>query len=1161
MSDFVHLHCHTEYSLLDGAIRIQDMCKKAVASGMSAASITDHGNLHGAAEFWSACRDHGLRPLVGCEVYVAKDHLAKDDPLRYHLILLSMNNTGLKNLYSLCSIAHTEGFYSRPRVDKGLLARYGEGLIALSACYQGEVPRLLTQRNEYNTYLPRVERYVQARDMALQYKTIFGDRYYLEIQKNSLTGQDMINEMLAEISAEIGVPLVATNDCHYLDRDDSKVHDTLLCIQTRKLISEKDRLRFDTDSLYFKTGEEMSADFADYPGTVERSGEIAERCKVEMQFGKHCFPVCSPREGRTIEQEFDYLCHEGMRKKLKDISEDKRNEYMERLRHEMSVIHGMGFPGYFLIVQDFINWAKARGIPVGPGRGSAAGSLVAWVLGITGLDPLAHDLLFERFLNSERVSLPDIDVDFCERRRGEVINYMIDKYGKDHVAQIVTFGTLKARQALKDVGRAHGLDFDSMNRLTRAMPENMSIAEALEADPAFHEQSLDPVLAPVFKTALRLEGLCRHAGIHAAGLVVSDKPMTEYAPVFLDRKEGGLVSQFDMHWLERCGLVKFDFLGLKTLTVIQDTLDSIRESKLPVPDLNALEPFDDPAVWKLYASGSTTGLFQVEGEGLTKYLMQLRPTCFEDLVAMLALYRPGPLGSGMVDAFVRRKRGSESVTYFGLDSLLGPILAPTYGVIVYQEQVMQIARTLAGYSLGDADLLRRAMGKKVAKEMAAQRDIFIKGCHDMQNIGEALAEEIFGLMEKFAEYGFNKSHSAAYALISYQTAYLKAHYPVHFMAALLTGERNNPEKLTKYMAAANHAGIQVLPPSVNESRRIFAPSSNGKNVVYGLDALKGFGEKTAEAIIAERKKGGSFASLYDLAKRVGIRTFSKKNAKILFDSGCCDCFGETRRAMTACFENEIYHLVGKEQTGQLSLFPDRRKEGGMGVRSKHSGAGEYPLSVLLANEKVSFGSCLSGHPLDAWKGRALPMGVESLASLRLSLEAGASSKDLRLFAVRILDLKKRQSKKTGKPFVMGMADDLTDSFKLLFFSRQYDAARDAIESALISQRELFLLEARPLVDYDEDGGIAGISLVGESIEPLVLPESRPGLYMNLKADENLMPALKGLVESGDESSGIPFTLSGAGMALRFYLKKGRTASLPLEDLPLFERLRQTWPKM
>jgi DNA polymerase-3 subunit alpha len=803
-SRFVHLHCHTEYSLLDGANKVDKLFERIKALKQPAVAMTDHGNMFGAVEFYREAVGHGIKPIIGCEIYVAptsrfeKKGVDKG-PKEYnnHLILLAMNREGYRNLCRLVSLGYMEGFYYKPRIDKELLKEFNGGLIALSACLQGEVSQALN----YGLY-------EKAKSAAESYARIFGDRYYIEIQDNKLPEQEKVNPQLVELANELSLPVVATNDCHYGERADFHAHDVLLCVQTGKTLAEENRLKLGTDELYLKSAEEMLHGFEFCPGAVERTLEIADRCNVEIEFGKYHFPNFTPPKEISLDDYLDESAHQGLEERLHGIDDAAlRKTYLERLEYELDVIKRMQFPGYFLVVADFINYAKQSGIPVGPGRGSSAGSLVAYALKITDLDPIRHILLFERFLNPERRSMPDIDVDFCIRGRAQVIQYVKDKYGADRVAQIATFGTLKAKAAIKDVGRALGLSFVETDAIAKLIPApkqgfDYPLTEAMKMEPRLGElMKSDSRIKTLMEHALRLEGLVRHASTHAAGVVLSNLPLVDHLPLFVD-KEGGIVTQYDMSSVEKIGLVKFDFLGLKTLTLIHDCLKLIEIARAEKMDINAL-PLDDKKTYRTLCNGNTTGVFQLESTGIREMTVKIRPNCFEDLVAILALYRPGPLDSGMAEEYIKRKHGKEKIKY--LHPSLESILKDTYGVIVYQEQVMQIAQVLAGYSMGDADILRRAMGKKDPEEMAAQRERFVSGAKS-KKIDEKRATEIFDQMETFARYGFNKSHSAAYALVSYQTAYLKTHYPVEFMAALMTSEMGDTDKIIKNLGECRDKG-------------------------------------------------------------------------------------------------------------------------------------------------------------------------------------------------------------------------------------------------------------------------------------------------------------------------------------------------------------------
>jgi DNA polymerase-3 subunit alpha len=847
-SDYVPLHLHTEYSLLDGAIKIGELIEAAVSMKMPAVAVTDHGNLFGAVEFYKKAVRAGIKPIIGCEVYVApKNRLEKTrgeaEGTAFHLILLARDNAGYRNLITLASKAYIEGFYYKPRIDRELLQQYSGGLIGLSACLKGEIPYYLRQGDME-----------QARDIALQYKNILGpENFFLELQANGLEEQEEVNRKLVELSKDLHIGLVATNDCHYLRRDDSKAHEILLCIQTGKTMSDPSHMKFQTDEFYFKSPEEMKEYFKDVPEAVLNTRAIAERCNVEFQLGKSMLPKYEPPE--EFERPSEYLqavAEHGLKERFKDGPPEG---YPERLEHELAVIKKMGYASYFLIVRDFIDFAKKNKIPVGPGRGSAAGSLVAYSLGITEIDPMKYGLLFERFLNPERVSMPDIDVDFCKDRRGEVITYVADKYGNDHVAQIITFGTMAARAAIRDVARAMDFPYAEADRLAKLVPEGpkVKLKEAIKKEPRLKEAyGDDERVRELLDVAMRLEGLARHASTHAAGVVISPGPLTDYTPLYRNPGDETITTQFDMGSVEAMGLIKFDFLGLKTLTIIEKALDYIKAGGTEV----SLEqiPLDDKPTFELLGEGHTTGIFQLESPGMREILREMRPTRFEDLIALVALYRPGPIGSGMIDDFIKRKRGETPVRY-PLPQLK-EILDETYGVILYQEQVMSIANTLAGFTMGQADVLRKAMGKKRPEEMEKQEEAFIKGAK-ASHISEKRAKSIFDLMAKFAEYGFNKSHSAAYAFIAYQTAYLKTHYPVQFMAATLTADIDNSDKIVKSIRECSTMSIEILPPDINLCGKEFTVT--GSSIRFGLAAVKGVGGAAIESVLLTREEG-PFAS-------------------------------------------------------------------------------------------------------------------------------------------------------------------------------------------------------------------------------------------------------------------------------------------------------------
>ncbi len=1040
MSDFAHLHCHTEYSLLDGAIRLKDLCAKAKDFGMPAVAITDHGNLYGALKFYLTARDFGLKPIIGCEVYVCHDHRDTSSELanvRYHLVLLAQNLVGYHNLVKLVSHGALYGFYRRPRVDKALLRQYSEGIIALSACIAGEVPRLYLRRGMDN-----------AMEAAREYAAIYPGRFFLELQANGLAEQEKANAALIEIGEKLRLPLVATNDCHYLHADDVDAHDVLLCIQTQAKVADEKRMRFTTRELYYKSPEEMEKDFSHLPEALANISRIVGMCEdYAFNLKDYHFPLYELPQGMTPEEEFRALSRKGLKKRLAKMPYAVDEAlYALRLEEELDVICQMGFPSYFLIVQDFINWAKDNDIPVGPGRGSAAGSLVAYALRITNLDPIPYNLLFERFLNPERVSMPDIDVDFCEAKRHRVIEYMHRKYGAESVSQITTFGKMLAKGVVRDVGRALGMNFQETDRIAKLIPADlkMTITKALDLEPDLRAlYANDPEIKKLINTSMRLEGLSRHASIHAAGLVVSDKPMIEYLPVYRGKREEDVVTQFDMKMVEKVGLVKFDFLGLRNMTVLDDTLRNIVSLGKPVPDLDAV-PLDDAPTYKLYADGDTDGIFQVESSGMRAYLRQLKPTSFEDIIAMLALYRPGPLKSGMVLEFIKRKHGQAPINYILPE--LQECLKDTYGTIVYQEQVMQIAQIVAGYSLGGADLLRRAMGKKDPAAMAAERSKFVEGAKARGHEAE-IAENVFSLMEKFAEYGFNKSHSAAYALISYHTAYLKAHYPTEFMAALLSSEMGNEDKLLKYISACKDMELTVLAPDIQSSLWKF--TVRGEAVLFGLGAIKNVGEEAIRELTAAREEGGPFISLLDLCTRVPLRKMTKRVLESLIKSGACDCFGVSRAGLLASLEMVVAKAQKKnreKESGQVSLFslvPEsaqaRTQSPGIGYDCPEAGMPEWDHEFFSRGEKEALGFYLTSHPLQPYRKEMIRQQLIPLEECREL----APEDSFKCAVLAHVDKVRFDNK--GRRWALLRVEDLTASGTAFCFSDAYERYKDFLQ--------------------------------------------------------------------------------------------------------------------
>jgi DNA polymerase-3 subunit alpha len=992
MPEFTHLHLHTQYSLLDGAIRLDQLFPTVLERGMKSVAITDHGNLFGALDFYQRAKAHGVKPIFGCETYVAPDRHDKTERRSNHLILLAKNEVGWKNLSFLNSMGYLEGFYYNPRIDKPLLRAHSEGLVGLSACLGGEVAQTVMRRGPE-----------EAAATAREFEDIFGKgNFFLELQPNGLEEQEQVNGHLVEMSKKTGIPVIATNDCHYLNQQDARAHEILMCVQQKKTIHDDKRLHHRNEAFFVKTPAEMDAYFKHIPEALENAAMLGELCKVDFKLGDTFLPKFQVPDGMTAESYLEELAKEGLRRRIEEAH--KRGEkidgdaYAARLALEMGVIQKMQFSGYFLIVWDFIRFAKEHGIPVGPGRGSGAGSLVAYSLRITDIDPIANKLLFERFLNPERISMPDFDVDFCMNRRDEVISYVTDKYGKDNVGQIVTMHQIKARSGVRDIARAMAIPFAEADKVAKFVPEPIQgksppIAEAIEKEPrlkALYDEN--PTYRELLEVAKRLEGLNRHAGKHAAGVVIGDRPLWEYVPCFRPAgDEAGIVTQYDKDMVEKAGLVKFDFLGLKTLTVIRTCLEHVDRERAthvqPPFDLSSIA-LDDADVYKMISLADVTGVFQLESSGFRELLKKLRPDCFEDIVAAGALYRPGPLEGGMVDDFIDRKHGRKKVEYD--HPLLEPILRDTYGVIVYQEQVMQISSALAGYSLGKADLLRRAMGKKKAEVMAKEKAGFLEGAKQ-KKVDAKIAERVFDLMEKFAGYGFNRSHSAAYGMLTYQTGYLKHYFPVEFFAALLTCDKDDTDAVVKFIAEAKSHGIAVLRPDVNVSDTDFSVVEEGegekkkKVIRFGLGAVKGVGEGAVEVIKAAREQGGPFLSLFDFCRRVDGRKVNRKVIEALVKAGAFDGIAQqngvsrARMFTTIGLASERAAEAQRErESGQTNLLAllmggannagdkGANGAGGNGMDDKYPPADEWLPKELLAYEKESLGFYISGHPLDRY---------------------------------------------------------------------------------------------------------------------------------------------------------------------------------------------------
>ncbi|MEE9231783.1 MAG: DNA polymerase III subunit alpha [Acidobacteriota bacterium] len=964
---FVHLHNHTQYSLLDGACRVTDIIDRAVELDMPALAISDHGNLFGAVRFFEQAVAKGIKPIIGCEVYMApgdrRDHTstAPGAPRKpyYHMLLLAANEQGYRNLIKLVTIGYLEGFYYRPRIDRAALREHAAGLIGTSACLGGELSQLILAGQEE-----------RAEETARIYAEILGEgNFYIELQDHGLPEQGQVNPVLVEMARRQGIPLVATNDCHYLRKEDHSAHDVLICIQTGRTVEDTDRMRY-SQQHYFRTSEEMRALFPEHPEAVDSTLDIAKRCNFMLEREGHHLPQFSVPGNYSLESYFREIVEEGFSERLKVWEEKTRQgtlrqpveEYRARLEEEIQMIQKMGFFGYFLIVWDFIKYARDNGIPVGPGRGSAAGSLVAYCLWITDIDPLQYGLIFERFLNPERVTLPDIDIDFCIRGRQKVIDYVTEKYGRENVAQIITFGTMAARGVIRDAGRGLNMAYGEVDRIAKLVPFElgMTIEKALSTSPGLREaRDSDSKVAGLIEVAKRLEGLTRHASTHAAGVVITPKPITEYCPLYRSSKNE-ITTQFAMDSVEAIGLLKMDFLGLRTLTLIHDVVRLVKEDRGETIDLNELS-LDDAATYELFARGQTFGVFQFESSGMQDVLCKLKPDRFEDLIAMNALYRPGPIKSGMIEEFIKARHGKKKVEY-PLPQL-EPVLSETYGVIVYQEQVMKIASVLAGFSLGEADILRRAMGKKKKKIMAAQRVKFLEGAKE-RGVARRDAERTFELMEHFAEYGFNKSHSAGYALIAYHTAYLKTHHSVHFMAALLTSEKEHTDNIVKYINEARQMGLRVLPPDINSSDIDF--TVEGMEIRFGLAAIKNVGEGAIESMLGARGRVGRFESLAQFCQEVDLRLSNKRVIESLVKSGSFDSLGISRAQLFTEVDRAIEGAQKARRdrdSGQNVLFEELTVEA-HAVASGEPAVAEWNEREKLSYEKETLGFYVSGHPLE-----------------------------------------------------------------------------------------------------------------------------------------------------------------------------------------------------
>ncbi len=1073
--DFTHLHLHTEYSLLDGCARIKKVIDRACELGQTSIAITDHGVMYGVIDFYKYAKEKGIKPIIGCEVYVStRSRFDKQKGLDgyYHLVLLCKSSVGYQNLIKLVSKGFTEGFYSKPRVDRELLKQHSEGLIALSACLAGEIPQTLLRGD-----------YEKAKQTALWYKDVFQDDFYLEIQDHGIQEQKLTNPQIVHISRETGIPLVATNDVHYINVTDYKMHKVLLCVQTGSKITEENALEFKTNEFYLKSAEQMAEIFSDYPDAISNTQIIADKCNLEFEFGKIKLPRFDIGK-RDHAEYFREKCYEGL---YKIFGNNPQKEYVDRLDYELSIINKMGYVDYFLIVADFVNYAKTNGIPVGPGRGSGAASLAAYCIGITGIDPIKYDLYFERFLNPERVSMPDFDIDFCYVNRQKVIDYVIEKYGQDHVSQIVTFGTMAARAAVRDVGRALDIPYATCDKVAKLIPQSpgMTIDRALEGGKELYSlYENDPSVKELIDMARSLEGMPRHASTHAAGVVISDKPVEEYVPLAVN--DQSVVTQFTMTSLEELGLLKMDFLGLRNLTVIDETEKFIRRRGV---DFSIEKiPLDDKATYTMMGKGKTEGVFQFESDGMKNVLRQLGPESIEDLTAVLSLYRPGPMDS--IPRYISNRHNPQNIVY--PTPLLKPILDVTYGCIVYQEQVMQVFRALAGYSLGRADIVRRAMAKKKHAVMQKEKETFISGAV-AQGIDEAAAEKMFSDMSSFSSYAFNKAHACAYSFVAYRTAYLKCHYPAEYFAALMTSMMDSETKISLYSNECRKNGIKVLPPSVNKSDSGFTP--DGNNIRFGLMAIKNLGQGIISKIITEREQNGEYTSLYDFCLRNYSREFNRRALEGLIKSGALDPVGSNRREMLYNMENLLSSVENEHKysgQGQLDLF----EQMGASVQFEMESVPEMSREAKLEFEKEATGLYLSGHPMDDYKGYLQNAQIQSIADI----QGGKYPDGKRVCVAGIISGLKVRQLKNNNLLCSLKIEDFNSSVNVTVFGNAYEmykpiltANKPVIMTGRVSEHE----------DRELEIVFEKCEIIDENLKNITpSPKYKSGLYIKIKSAQS-----------------------------------------------------------
>jgi DNA polymerase-3 subunit alpha len=1121
-SQFTHLHLHTEYSLLDGANKIKALAKKIKELGMTSVAMTDHGNMFGTIDFYNTMKKEGIKPIIGMEAYIhnSDDISDKSTKQRFHLCLYAKSDIGYKNLMYLSSQAYMEGFYYYPRINKKLLKENCEGLVCTAACLQGEINWHLNLNNERNVK-NGAKGYDEAKKIALEYKDIFGDDFYLEIMRHGIADQHYIDTQIIQLSQETGIKIVATNDTHYTNAQDADAHEAFMCIAMNKLYDDPKRLRHSVHEFYVKSPQEVARLYADIPEAISNTQEIANKCNLEIKLGDPTPPnfkftrekakldtlnLPEPNVEYSLENDkilFIHECKKGLKKRLKIVPKERHQEYKDRLQVEMDIINNMKFPGYMLIVWDFVIYGKMKNIPVGPGRGSAAGSLVAYALEITDIDPIPYGLLFERFLNPERISMPDIDMDFCQARRQEVIDYVVEKYGRANVAQIITFGKLLAKGVIRDVARVLDMSYAKADAFAKLIPDELGIdlENSWEKEPKIKELcDTDPTAARVWEYSLALEGLNRNAGTHAAGVVISNDPLWEKTPLFKPSGlENALATQYSGKYVEDVDLIKFDFLGLKTLTVIEGANQLVEKRHGKRIDF-IQEDVNDKAVYDLIQTGHTIGLFQIESSGMQDLNKRLQPSNFEEIIAVLALYRPGPMESGMLDDFIERKHGRQRVDYFHdeFEKPLKPILEPTFGVIVYQEQVMQIVQTIGGFSLGGADLVRRAMGKKIKEEMDRLKGEFANG-GVKKGYKRENCEELFDLIVKFAGYGFNKSHSAAYAMVTFYTSYLKAYYPTEFMASLLTSEKDNTDKVVKYVDEVKRMGFELVPPNINKSYLVFsADTIDEKEVVmFGMGALKGAGDIAINSILKSREDGGEFKDLSDFVSRIDGSKVNKRVIETLIKSGAMDCFGYTRNAMLEQLEN-IVEAVGKAAQAKKqaigSLFGDDEDMTTVDITLENMP--EFSDTEILEFEKASLGFYVSGHPLDRYRDRIEEINY-TLSSQIDELEDGSEA----IIVGKIENIAHKISKK-GKPFGIATMMDFHGNIELMLFENQLKELEEEFD---LSKPIAFKVKAR-VNDF-------GVSLSIKKIESLKDAKKEK---LKTKKVEKIEPTLNVAIDYSDD---------------------------------------------